>query len=110
MKSYLDRRRSERFKYKRDVLHNTDSADLFYSGEVCNYSTWGLYFESNVDLLPGDKISVLVGKQSADGTDLVDVKIVWGKELQGSSFGFGYGATLQKRRNIDYIKNKLKGE
>ena len=110
MTIHIERRGSERFKYKRDALHNTDSADLFYRGEVCNYSKRGLYFESNVDLLPGGKISILVEKQSADGTYLVDVKIVWRKELQGSSFDFGYGATLQERRDIDYIKNKLKGE
>ena len=110
MKSYLDRRESKRFKYKRDVLHNTDSADLFYGGEVCNYSKRGLYFESNVDLQRGDNISILVEKHATEGTQLVDVKIVWRKELQGLSFDRGYGAILQRRRDTDYIKNKLKGE
>ncbi len=110
MVNYLERRLNERFKYKRDALHNTDSADLFYRGEVRNYSKRGLYFESDVDLLREDKISILVERQPADGTYLVDVKIVWRRELQGSSFNLGYGATLQERRDIDYIIKKLKGE
>jgi hypothetical protein len=104
----IERREYDRLKCKRSALHNTDSDDLFFRGEVCDYSKRGLYFESNVDLQSGDNISILVEKQSAEGTQLVDVKIVWRKELRGLSFG--YGATLQKRRDIDYIKNKLKGK
>ncbi len=106
----IERRGYGRFKCKRAALHNTDADDLFFRGEVCNYSKRGLYFESSVDLQRGENISILVEKQSTEGTQLVDVKIVWRKELQGSSFDRGYGATLQERRDIDYIKNKLKGE
>jgi Tfp pilus assembly protein PilZ len=110
MRKIVERRENGRFKCNRAALHNTDADDLFFRGEVCNYSKRGLYFESNVDLQSGDNISILIEKQSSEGTQLVDVKIVWCKELQGSSFDRGYGATLQERRDIDYIKNKIKGE
>ena len=110
MGKVVERREYGRFKCNRAALHNTDADDLFFRGEVCNYSKRGLYFESNVDLQPGDNISILIEKQSAEGTQLVDVKIVWCKELRGSSFDHGYGATLQERRDIEYIKNKLKKE
>jgi hypothetical protein len=110
MGKLFERRENGRFKCKRDALHNTDADDLFFRGKVLNYSKRGLYFESNVDLQRGDNISILVEKQSTEGIQLVDVKIVWRKELQGLSFDHGYGATLQRRRNIDYIKSKLKGE
>ena len=106
----FERRKNGRFKCKRDALHNTDAEDLFFRGRVRNYSKRGMYFESNVDLQSGDNISILVEKQSAEGTQLVDAKIVWRKELQDLSFDFGYGAILQKKRDIDYIKNKLKAE
>ena len=110
MGKLIERRENGRFKCKRDALHNTDADDLFFRGEVRNYSKRGMYFESNVDLQRGDNISILVEKQSTEGTLLVDVKIVWRKELQGLSFDHGYGATLQGRRDVDYIKSKLKGE
>ena len=110
MGKHSERRENGRFKCKRDALHNTDTDDLFFRGVVCNYSKRGLYFESNVDLMPGDNISILIEKQSAQGTHLVDAKIVWRKVLQGSSFDFGYGTTLQEKRDIDYIKKKLKGK
>ena len=108
MEKSSERRENVRSKCKRDALHNTDSADLFFRGEVCNYSKRGLYFESNVDLKAGDNISILVEKQSEEETLLMDVKIVWRKKLRDSSFDHGYGASLQNRRDIDYIKNKLK--
>jgi hypothetical protein len=78
------------------ALHNTDADDLLFGGKVRNYSKRGMYFESNVDLQRGDNISILVEKQSTEGTQLVDVKIVWHKELQSLSLDHGYGATLQE--------------
>jgi Tfp pilus assembly protein PilZ len=110
MGKIVERRKNGRFKCNKAALHNTDADDLFFRGEVCNYSKRGLYFESNVDLQQGDNISILIEKQSNEGTQLVDVKIVWCKELEGSSFDRGYGATLQERRDTEYIKSKLKGE
>ena len=110
MGKIFERRKNGRFKCKRDALHNTDAEDLFFRGEVRNYSKRGMYFESNVDLQRGDNISILVEKQSTEGTQLIDVKIVWRKELQGLTFDLGYGAIRQRKRDIDYIKNKLKAE
>ena len=96
----FEHRRSERFKCKKDILHNTDPGDFFYRGKVCNYSKRGLYFESNVDLLPEDEISILVKKGSNDVTYLLNVKIIWSKELQGASFDLSYGASLKERHKI----------
>ena len=110
MDKISERREIVRFSCKRDALHNTNSGDLFYKGEVYNYSKQGLYFESNIDLKVGDNISILVEKQSEEDTHLIDVKVVWRKELRDSSYGLGYGASLQERRDIDYIKYKLKAK
>ena len=101
MASLIDRRESERVKCKKDVLHSTVPADFFYRGQVCNYSKKGLYFESNTDLLPKDEISVLVKRGVVDETHILDIQIVWCKELQDSSFDLGYGAMLKGRRKID---------
>jgi hypothetical protein len=99
----IERRGSERFKYKKDILHNTNPGNFFYRGKVYNYSKRGLYFESNVDLLPEDKISILVKKKFNDVTYLLNVKIIWSKELQGASFDLAYGALLEERRKIGVI-------
>ena len=96
----VERRANKRVKCQKDILHNTDPGDFFYRGKVCNYSKRGLYFESNVDLLPGDKVSILVKRASNDVTYLLDVKIIWSSKLQGVSFDLAYGASLKQRRKI----------
>ena len=95
-----DRRESERVKCKKDILHNTDPGNFFYRGKVYNYSKKGLYFESNVDLLPDDEVSILVKKRSNDVTYMLDVKVIWCRELKDSPYDTGYGAYFKKRRKI----------
>ena len=101
MASLIDRRESERVNCKKDVLHSTEPADFFYKGQVCNYSKKGLYFESDTDLLPEDDISIVVKRGAVAETHILDVLIVWCKELQNSSFDLGYGAMLKGRRKIE---------
>ena len=48
MGKLIERRENGRFKCKRDALHNTDADDLFFRGEVRNYSKRGMYFESRL--------------------------------------------------------------
>jgi hypothetical protein len=101
MNSLRNRRENERFDCKKSILHNTKPADFFRKGEVFNYSKKGLYFESSGDLQEEDEISILIKKRAHGKIHVLDVKIVWCKELQGSSFDVGYGATLQGKRKID---------
>ena len=86
---FIERRKSERIKCKKYILHDTDPGDFFYRGRVCNYSKKGLYFESNVDLRPEAQITILVNKKSDDLTFILNAKIIWYKQLNDSSFDIG---------------------
>jgi len=60
-----------------------------------NFSKNGLYFESDYTFNTGEEIFVEIidHPQSAKGLELLfDVKIVWRKKPQVSSFQYGYGA------------------
>ena len=98
MQKSIERRNSERIKYKSVILHNTSPPDFFYSGTMYNFSKRGLYFESDEDLLQGDEISISIKKPPAQflkKTDqYFDVKIMWCRDLQESSYQVGYGAKL----------------
>jgi hypothetical protein len=63
-----------------------------------NFSSAGLYFESNEDLSRGDEISVSIKKPPEQFVKKTHqyfaVKIMWGRQLQGSSYHVGYGARL----------------
>ncbi len=91
---FIERRKGERIKCKKFILHDTNPSDFFYRGKVCNYSKGGLYFESNVDLRPEDEITILVNKNTDDLTYILNAKIRWYKELNDSSYDVGYGASI----------------
>ena len=94
----IERREYERFACETPILHNASPPDFFYKGTMYNFSEKGLYFESNEDLLQGHEISISIKKpplQFIKKFDQVfDVKIIWYRELQGSSYQIGYGAKL----------------
>ncbi len=94
----IERRESKRIDYKSAIMHNTYPPDFFYSGTMYNFSKGGLYFESNEDLLKGDEISVSIKEPPEQLTNkseqYIDVKIMWAKDLQDSSYQVGYGAKL----------------
>jgi hypothetical protein len=53
-----------------------------------------------VDLLPDDEINIMVKKNfhsEDEAHQVLNVKIVWCKQLQGSSFDLGYEAILKQR-------------
>jgi hypothetical protein len=94
----IERRKSKRIKYKSAILHNTNPPDFFYSGTMYNFSSGGVYFESNEDLLQGDEISISIKEPPSElplkSDPYFDVKIMWSRDLQGASHKVGYGAKL----------------
>ena len=98
MQKDIERRQSERIPHTSTILHNTNPPDFFYSGAMYNFSTGGLYFESSEDLLQGDEISISIKEPPAQFLEETDqyfnVKIMWCRDLQRSSYQIGYGAML----------------
>jgi Tfp pilus assembly protein PilZ len=94
----IERRQSERIPHRSTILHNTNPPDFFYSGVMYNFSAGGLYFESNEDLLQGDEVSISIKEPPAlfskKSDQYFDVKIMWCRDLQRSSYQVGYGAKL----------------
>ena len=92
------RRVHRRYKYETEISHDIVVPDIFYDGKIYNFSNDGVYFESNEQILPGDEISITITKKlqkdNVDTQKTFDVEILWRKEIQGSSFRYGYGAKL----------------
>jgi len=99
MQPGIERRRSKRINCDAAILHNTCPADFFYRGTMYNFSSGGLYFESDEDLMQGDEISISIKNPPPQFTmkdrQYFDVKIMWCQVLQGSSYQVGYGAKLK---------------
>jgi len=92
------RRANRRYKYETAISHDIVLPDILYDGKIYNFSNDGVYFESNEQILEGDEISITVTKkpqnESVDTEKTFDVEILWRKEIQGTSYRYGYGAKL----------------
>ena len=98
MNTGIERRESERIEHKSAILHSTNPPDFFYRGTMQNFSIAGLYFESDEDLVQGDKISISIQNPPTQLTmkprEYFDVQIMWCKVLQGTAYQVGYGAKI----------------
>ena len=97
-----DQREDKRFKYEAAIWHENILPGRFYRAKVCNISQTGLYFESDQTLYQGEKI--YIGSKNPDTTkniadECAGVKIKWRKDLDRSSFRFGYGAEFLEPDN-----------
>ena len=92
------RRANRRYKYETAISHDIVLPDILYDGKIYNFSNDGVYFESNEQILEGDEISITVTKkpqnERVDTPKTFDVEILWRKEIQGTSYRYGYGAKL----------------
>jgi len=99
MRPGIERRESERHECKASILHNTNPPDFLYRGTMYNFSSGGLYFESDEDLLQGDEISISVNNPpphfARESRQYFEVEIMWCSVLQGESYQVGYGAKLK---------------
>ena len=98
MHTDTERRKHERIPCETPILHNTSPADFFYKGTMYNFSKEGLYFESNEDLLQGHEVAISVKNPPPQFINkprqCLDVKIMWCREIQSSSYQIGYGAKI----------------
>ena len=94
----LERRKSQRFDYKSAILHSTNPPDFYYGGIMYNFSSGGLYFESDEDLLQEDEISISIQnpppQMKKNPREYFDVRIKWCRVLQHASHQVGYGAQI----------------
>ena len=98
MKIDKERRRHQRFRYEALVSHDVSTNDVTHTGKMFNFSKGGLYFESDQNIYPGEDIFVgLAIHADSPGNDtqlIFEVKIIWFKELENSSYRYGFGCNF----------------
>ena len=96
MQLYTDTRDKKRFNCNAEVSHDSLLPDVFYPARMYNFSTGGLYFESDQRLYIGDYINVRLkypARPSGNDTHYqFGIEILWRQEAQHSSLKYGYGS------------------
>jgi hypothetical protein len=98
MNDNSERRRKTRFPHEAPVTLENEEIGLLHGVRMYNYSSTGIYFETNFYLQPGTDL--FIGMKSSPLADESDVfecyraVIKWRKYLEESSFDYGYGLHL----------------
>ncbi len=98
MTDNAERRGKTRFPHEAPVTLENEEIGLLHGVRMYNYSSNGIYFETNFYLQPGTdlyigiKSSPLAGQ--SDVYECYQAVIKWRKFLEESSFDYGYGLQL----------------
>ena len=96
MQLYTDTRDKKRFNCNAEVSHDSLLPDVFYPARMYNFSTGGLYFESEQRLYIGDYINIRLkypARPSGKDTHYqFGIEILWRQEARHPSLKYGYGS------------------
>jgi Tfp pilus assembly protein PilZ len=99
----IERRKQNRIKYEAFISHDILSDEIIHSDKMFNFSQDGLYFESNQNIHPGDDVYIGIGYHPHQADDniqlLFGVEVVWRKDLQDSSYRYGFGSKFISSNN-----------
>ena len=104
----LDQRKDKRLRCEAVIWHDNLLPEIHYNAKMYNLSKAGVYFESDQIIYPGEDICIGLKDPASPVNDTKDrfrVEIRWRKDLQNTSFRFGYGAKLINP--IDTLVNSL---
>jgi len=94
MLSNTDFRKSIRFEHKTTVMLADEHSDYFTYAQVLNFSSGGLYFESDIAFKQGTKIQIQFDRPPfQSGPKTLRSVVRWCRELSdfGSDYYFGIG-------------------
>ena len=97
-----DRRASKRFAHEAAIIiENSDSRTYTY-GRMYNYSSGGMYFESDVAFEPGSQVQIDIenpGEDLHSGRLLGEVK--WCEEIAAAVVLYDFGMGVEFDRSMD---------
>jgi hypothetical protein len=93
----FDQRKNKRLRCEAVIWHDNLLPEIYYKAKIYNLSKAGVYFESDQIIYPGEDIWIGLKDPASpinDTKNRMRVEIRWRKDLQNTSFRFGYGAKL----------------
>lgn len=96
-----ERRHKTRFPHDAPVTLENEEIGLLHGVRMYNYSSTGIYFETNFYLQPGSDLYIGIKSSpfatESDVYECYRAVIKWRKFLEESSFDYGYGLHLIER-------------
>ena len=101
MRSTLEKRDCARFQYEASVVVEECGTGRYYEARMYNYSLLGMYFESDLDLLPGARVNLWLSDLPENSLpEINSAEVKWTEEIRGAVVLYSYGAGIQYRHSI----------
>jgi hypothetical protein len=96
MSLYTDFRKSIRFEQKSTIMISDEGSDYISYAQMFNFSSGGLYFESDVAFKPGTKIQIQFKQPPFQlGPKFLSSAVSWCQELNDHDSDYTYGVGVK---------------
>jgi hypothetical protein len=103
MRPNLEKRDCARFYHEAPVVIEECGTGLYYEARMYNYSLQGMYFESDLALVPGTRVNLWLSALPEDSLpEISSAAIRWNEEIFGAVVLFNYGTGIKYSRPIKH--------
>ena len=97
-----EKRDCARFHHEAPVAIEECDTGYYYGARMFNYSLQGMYFESDLSLLPGDRVNLWISGSPEDSMpEIQGAEVRWCEEITGSVVLYHYGCGIKYSRSAD---------
>ena len=103
MRTNLEKRDCARFYHEAPVVIEQCGPGLYYEARMYNYSLQGMYFESDLVLIPGTRVNLWLSALPEDSLpEINSAEVRWNEEIFGAVVLFNYGTGIKYSRPIKH--------
>ena len=103
MRTNFEKRDCARFYHDAPVVIEKCGTGHYYEARMYNYSLQGMYFESDLALVPGTKVNLwLSDLPEASLPEINSAEVRWNEEIYGAVVLYNYGIGIKYSRPIKH--------
>ncbi len=103
MRTNLEKRDCARFYHEAPVVIEKCGTGLFFEAMMYNYSLHGIYFESDLALVPGTRLNLWLSDLPEDSLpDITSAEVRWNEEIYGAVVLYNYATGIKCSRSIKH--------
>jgi len=103
MRTNLEKRDCARFYHEAPVVIEKCGTGLFFEAMMYNYSLHGIYFESDLALVPGTRLNLWLSDLPEDSLpDITSAEVRWNEEIYGAVVLYNYATGIKYCRPIKH--------
>lgn len=102
MRTNLEKRDCARFYHEAPVVIEKCGTGIFFEAMMYNYSLHGMYFESDLAIVPGTRLNLWLADLPEDSLpEITAAEVRWSEEISGAVVLFNYGTGIKYSRPIN---------